>query len=390
MLDSTLTRTLTLSLAMCTLAHTRLQAQANMQTVFQISLDGGQHTPPVSTAQSGFGWMFLDPVTRVLRYDIQLTGVTGSAVVATLHHGNAGQAGPAIQALSLSGSTLSGETPPLSPAQMFALTDGDLYASVASTAFPNGELRGQITDTRAQWAAYLEPYKVVPASSSTGSGTAEFVYDAGTQTIGVHGSSSGLSGAISSVAIRAGDAFTNGPMLFTVPTTSTSTFAGTLPPLSAQQLAAARSGDWYLEITTLAHPNGEVRGAIVGSLLEYGDGCPGPNGEVRLSATGLPSPGGMIHGVVEGGNPNNPVLIFRSLQGGSLPVGYGCLLFTQPPIAPPVAVSLDGNGRIDIAKPIATTVVAPCWVSAQIFGFDPGAPNGFLYATNGLMIGITD
>ncbi|MCA9695667.1 MAG: CHRD domain-containing protein [Myxococcales bacterium] len=205
----------------------------------------------------------------------------------------------------------------------------------------------------------------------------------------IAGAASGLSGPITAATIHRVGAGTD-PLLFSIPVTGPGTFGGALGPLSSLTLARVRAGDTYVSLATAAHPAGEVRGPLVASMLEYGEGCPGPNGPVRLSATGLPTPGGTIHGTLDGGNPGNGGLVFRSLVGGALPVGWGCLLHTAPPLAPAVPVVLDANGRIDVAKPILPGIPTPCRVSAQFFGFDPGAPNGFLYASNGLVIDIQD
>lgn len=68
-------------------------AHENEGTVFQVSLTGGQMSPPVATADDGEGFVFLDFNTGRLNYEGTLSGMSGTFVVADFRVGRLGGPG---------------------------------------------------------------------------------------------------------------------------------------------------------------------------------------------------------------------------------------------------------------------------------------------------------
>jgi hypothetical protein len=121
-----------------------LRGQIGRQ-VLLAQASGAQEVPSNGSAASGRGFITYNPANRAIQGSITLTGMT--ATVAHIHMAVAGANGPVVVGLT--------ETAPgvwsvpantaLTAAQAQALLTGGLYFNAHSTAFPGGEVRGQIT-----------------------------------------------------------------------------------------------------------------------------------------------------------------------------------------------------------------------------------------------------
>ena len=109
-----------------------------------VTLSGSNEVPAVVTAASGDAWFTVDR-------DWTVNGkVTTSGIAATaahIHEAKQGQNGPVIVPLARTADN-EWSVPPntrLTEAQFKSYRAGSLYVNVHSTAFPGGELRGQLT-----------------------------------------------------------------------------------------------------------------------------------------------------------------------------------------------------------------------------------------------------
>jgi len=108
-----------------------------------MTLDGNQEVPPVSTAATGSGTATLDALTGLFSWNISFSGLSAGETAAHFHGAAlpCATAGPQVT-LPL-GSPKVGSAA-LTPAQVADLLAGKWYVNVHSTAFPNGEIRGQV------------------------------------------------------------------------------------------------------------------------------------------------------------------------------------------------------------------------------------------------------
>jgi hypothetical protein len=107
-----------------------------------VTLSGDQETPPVTTMASGSGTITINPDMSVSG-KVTTKGVAG--VMAHIHQGAAGKAGPVIIPLEKSGDDwVVPKGAKLTPAQFQAYKAGDLYVNVHSAAHMAGEIRGQL------------------------------------------------------------------------------------------------------------------------------------------------------------------------------------------------------------------------------------------------------
>ena len=108
------------------------------------TLSGANEVPANASAATGKGTFALDPITLAFRGGVVVSGVVGTQ--AHVHAGAAGASGAANIPLTLDsdGSWIVPAGTFLTADQFNLLRTGGLYVNVHSTAFPDGEIRGQI------------------------------------------------------------------------------------------------------------------------------------------------------------------------------------------------------------------------------------------------------
>jgi len=127
-------------------AHCAWAPSARAQTVeFLARVNGAQEVPSNTSAGVGIGVFAVDTVADVVSYRIVYAGLTAPEAAAHIH----GFAGPGfnagvLQALPLG--TLKCGTWNYTPAQEAGILAGNTYVNIHSTAFPGGEIRGQIAE----------------------------------------------------------------------------------------------------------------------------------------------------------------------------------------------------------------------------------------------------
>lgn len=120
------------------------QPDAHM-AAFSTQMTGMNEVPPVDTPATGRVVAVLDKNTRLLRWKLSFTGLHGAATAGHFH-GPAAIGSNAGIALTLHMPLTSAQEgrATLTPAQAAALLAGKWYANVHSSAYPNGEIRGQL------------------------------------------------------------------------------------------------------------------------------------------------------------------------------------------------------------------------------------------------------
>ena len=113
-------------------------------------MTASQIVPSPLTAANGFGAFGWDAATNTLSFTVDFDGLTGSTNSLKLYDGAAGTNGVEIRDLSAAAGVTAGFTGPvrgsvsLTSSEAAKLAAGSLYVSLLTTAFPSGELRGQI------------------------------------------------------------------------------------------------------------------------------------------------------------------------------------------------------------------------------------------------------
>ena len=111
---------------------------------FSSTLSGSSEAEPNMSTATGSGSTVVDSRTKALTAMVTTTGVVGMA--AHIHEGAVGVSGPVIIPLTEmpAGSGKWSASVTLTNAQFTKLKAGGYYFNVHSTAYPAGEIRGQI------------------------------------------------------------------------------------------------------------------------------------------------------------------------------------------------------------------------------------------------------
>lgn len=373
----------------------RGQVVASASTRYTAQLSGAQEVPANASAATGTADAFLHEPDNRLVYFVQTSGLV-NVTAAHLHSGATGVNGPVMFPLTGSAGSYCGVSPRLSASQVAGLQADATYFNVHTTAFPGGEIRGQLLrDPGSDFVAALDGAQEVPATATAGLGGASLRIDAaGNAAIRV--SFAGLSGPPTAAHIHSGAAGVNGPVVVPM-TLSGGVFTATFVPTAAN-LTQLRSGGWYVNIHTAAFPGGEIRGQLGAATLPstYGPGCPGSSGaRPEIGATGFLGVGSSVQIDLFGALPGAPCFLALGFNrdnalGSALPLpflGAGlnapCYFLLDPATA--LLSFADGRGCATRNLPFA---FVPALRGLQLYGqwvvADAAAnPAGFV-ASNGL------
>src|SRR5262245_25065066 len=115
------------------------------------------------------------------------------------------------------------------------------------------------------FSAKLTGDQEVPAVVTNAVGVASFVFNSTRDTLCIHASVNGLSGAITLAHIHEGLPGVSGPVILDlVPYISGNSINATIAgsALTADFISKMISGNYYINVHTAANPNGEIRGQI--------------------------------------------------------------------------------------------------------------------------------
>ncbi|MCZ6596369.1 MAG: CHRD domain-containing protein, partial [Planctomycetota bacterium] len=242
-----------------------------------------------------------------------------------------------------------GVTIMLSPAQETDLLREGFYVNIHTTAFPGGEIRGQIvapTNFRSSPEGALE----VPPVTTTAAATATFSLDPSTGILSYDVEAFSLSAPATSAHIHDAPAGAPGGIVFSLVSTGATTWAGTTAPLSTAQKIDLLTKGFYLNIHNGSFPGGEIRDQLhVGSLNTDNPGLSVSNGcSQRLFLDAGPANAGATYWVVGTLSGTTPGVV---APGGILVPVNPDFYFDHTidnPNQPPMTLSLatlDANGQ---------------------------------------------
>ena len=221
-------------------------------------MNGAQVVPAVTTAGVATGAFTIDLNSGAISGTVSTINIDPTGM--SIQEGAVGTSSTASIITLSKGSNGMWEVPSgatLTSSQLDSLKNGNLYVSAATTANPNGEIRGQIG--RKVFFATLTGAQETPPTTSTATGTGVFVFDPETGTMSGTVTTTGVSGVASHMHIAAiGQSaapaipFTGGPATFTMPPTV----------LTADQVNSLGLGNFYTNVHSSANPGGEIRGQV--------------------------------------------------------------------------------------------------------------------------------
>jgi hypothetical protein len=368
----------------------RGQVVPAVSTRYTAVLAGAQETPPNASTATGTAIAFLhEPENRVV-YLVNSSGLV-NVTAAHFHQGAVGIAGPVVVPLNGSNGTYGGVSGRLTAAQVAAWQATGFYANIHTSAFPNGEIRGQmIPDAGDHWVAAADAGQETPPNGSSGVGGASLIV-APDSTITVNGAFSSLSGPAISAHVHFGAFGVVGPVVFPLIITGSLLHAVFTP--TTTDLTNLRAGNWYINVHTALNPGGEIRGQLGAAPLPttFGEGCPTSAGtRPQIGATGFASTGSSFSVDLYGALPQG-LAVFSSgvsrdtANSIALPIELPTVGIPAPHcyvlIDPLVTVASFADGLGDASQPI-NVPLAPLLRGSpfytQWFLFDAAAPGGIV------------
>jgi hypothetical protein len=240
-------------------AAIRARLGALADRVFVAALDGGEEVPPVDTRASAVAALLLvNPAAG----DVVLALIHNvtNANAAHIHRGAGGQNGPIIVPLDASRAVILAQAR-LTPDQVADLQAGRLYANVHSTAFPRGEIRGQLLHLgETLFTALLSGANEVPPRDTPATGSLAVILNHAGDSLTYEGTFSGLTAPATAAHIHTGVAGANGPVRFPL-TIAGSTLAG-VQAVTAEDVATLDAEGLYTNVHSATFPAGEIRGQL--------------------------------------------------------------------------------------------------------------------------------
>jgi hypothetical protein len=242
-------------------------------------LTGSEEVPPVPTDAAGAARFTLDDEMNTLHYEIAVVNIEG-ITAAHLHPGFRGEEGP--PEITIYSPTdprdfdpdnpLSGEAS-LTAEQLLDLLIGRYYLNIHTSAYPEGEIRGQVESRFHAFQALLTGADAVPPASTGASGRGIFVLDDDLVTLYYRVLVSDIED-ISASHIRYAPDGGSGSVEFTL-FDGNGDFGPEDPisdslALTLAQAARLAAGDYYLNVETDEFPEGEIRGQLRAHSLPPG------------------------------------------------------------------------------------------------------------------------
>jgi hypothetical protein len=157
-------------------------------------------------------------------------------------------------------------------------------------------------------------------------------------------------------------------------------WSGTSLPLSPGQIEVLQGLGWYVNVHTIANPNGEIRGQIVPTDTElFNSSAAEWAPMLTMTASGAPTDvggGGTFTLNITGGKPSGTGLLLVALAPGASKLnGVPFLLNPGTLIVTSLSLPLNGSGAVSL--PVLTPALPTSIdVAMQFFGLDNLAANG--------------
>jgi hypothetical protein len=225
---------------------------------FTISMSDSQETPSTGSGATGTGWAWLDTTGNV-RYRVTVAGLSDTLTGAHFHAAAAGVAGPVIHPVSFTDSTSQDSSAVFADADLMKMLKGGVYFNVHTKAHPGGEIRGQLMQANGMiFSAFLDGSQENPPNTSKGQATAWAKLNADLSSLTYRVTYAQLDTTFTASHFhRAPSGAVVQPITF-----SGNTSEGTWNNIPDSLLLALVKGNLYLNIHSIAHPGGEIRGFV--------------------------------------------------------------------------------------------------------------------------------
>lgn len=220
-----------------------------------------QQVPNPGSTGFGFSLNKLSPGLDSITTTVSMINLVPTSI--DIHIGDPGTVGPLFETLAPSSNPLIFQKKyAINSAQLTDFAQGRFYVNITTSAYPNGEIRGQMKNTlRKGYAFDLCKEQMVPPTNSNGFGVGMASVDQANCYLNYKVIYDKLSGPVNEALICQAPPTMNGNAIYPMPTTSP--LIPGIQEIMAAHGVAIELGETYMLLVTNAYPNGEIRGQIV-------------------------------------------------------------------------------------------------------------------------------
>lgn len=234
--------------------------------LFTARMTGAAEVPAVTTTNGqGLGIFSFDEAKSTMYVNVSLSNLSGPVTGIHIHEGEPGVNGGVVINLTpfLQGNRLKATIPNITRETFAKFINGGYYLNAHTALHPGGEIRGQIElETDHRFSATLSGTNEVPAVSTTGKGLFIANLSKSETEVIFNMVFEGLSSAVTGAHIHQAPAGANGGVIFDLsPFILGNVISGTWDPSGF--INALKAGELYINVHTVNHPGGEIRGQLV-------------------------------------------------------------------------------------------------------------------------------
>lgn len=242
----------------------RGQIVSQQTQVLAFTLNGQQQVPPVSTDASGEAYALVNSENGALSLTINTENLA-SATAAHLHRGNPGSNGEVVATLERDLTNDNRWRLPLGGRLDADVINnflhGGYYVDLISPLHANGEIRGQVlSDAMTFFPLSLEGSRVVPPLETNATGSGAFTLNASTGSLRGALTTNNIAGI--EAHIHHAPAGENGPVILDLESTENGYQIPENTTLSAEQVNTMLDGVYYVDVSSAAYNEGEIRSQI--------------------------------------------------------------------------------------------------------------------------------
>jgi len=230
---------------------------------FDALLQGANEIPAVTTDAKGVMVGTLNATLDTLSYSVLYAGLT--PLYGHIHDGTIDSAGAVINAFvpDANYTNIYRGVFPLTLAQRLRLIKGNNYANIHTTAYPGGEIRGQVySSIREGLVANLCAGQEPTPNTSKGIGAGAISVNRLKTDVSVNLVTTGLTGNITVAHIHKGAVGANGPVYVPFLVNSNNTVKGVYTLSTAGGGDSIINGQVYVNVHTAANGGGEIRSQV--------------------------------------------------------------------------------------------------------------------------------
>jgi hypothetical protein len=233
---------------------------------FNVSLTGAQQVPNVITEEMATATVELDANLKQIQASVDLSDVE-NVEAAHIHDGDLGFNGDVAFAFTADTNGVYRIAPTdISDALMADLQNGEWYINVHTTAYPDGEIRGQIVNDETVIVTFpLSGQQEVPAVDTAANGYAYAAVDQNDYELILTVRTTGVDNA-TMAHIHTGRVGTNGDVLVGLEQSDSMAGVWIVPDSTMIDQATfdvLAGGGHYVNVHTPEYPSGELRGQIL-------------------------------------------------------------------------------------------------------------------------------